>query len=93
MALSKKFNQTVNVYAETEMGRLDAGEMNLTKDLYIKVVSVQGTKETVAANVTFSDTSKTSVYEFTPDLNGGNFIKQAYEHLKTLPEFSDAIDV
>lgn len=27
------------------------------------------------------------------DLNGDNPIKQAYEHLKTLPEFSDAEDV
>jgi len=26
------------------------------------------------------------------DINGENPIKQAYEHLKTLPEFSDATD-
>lgn len=33
-------------------------------------------------------------FEFTPDLESAdNFIKQAYLHLKTLPEFSDAQDV
>ena len=33
-------------------------------------------------------------FQFTPDLESAdNFIKQAYEYLKTLPEFSGAIDV
>lgn len=31
-------------------------------------------------------------YECNYDLNGGNPIAQAYEHLKTLPEFANAID-
>ena len=31
-------------------------------------------------------------FVFTPNLNGKNFIAQAYDHLKTLPEFSTAID-
>ena len=29
---------------------------------------------------------------FAPTMDGGNFIQQAYEHLKTLPEFSGAED-
>jgi hypothetical protein len=33
-------------------------------------------------------------FDFTPDLNSAdNFIKQAYVYVKTLPEFSGAIDV
>jgi hypothetical protein len=34
-------------------------------------------------------------FEFTPSVEvaAENFIKQAYEHLKTLPEFADAVDV
>lgn len=34
-------------------------------------------------------------YSFTPDTSedATNFIKQAYEYLKTLPEYADAIDV
>jgi hypothetical protein len=31
-------------------------------------------------------------YYFNLDMNGENPIKQAYEHLKTLPEFADAVD-
>jgi hypothetical protein len=31
-------------------------------------------------------------YSFVPNLNGANFIAQAYAHLKTLPEFAGAID-
>jgi hypothetical protein len=36
----------------------------------------------------FSDTLFDCVY----DLNGENPIKQAYQHLKTMPEFAGAID-
>lgn len=31
-------------------------------------------------------------YSFAPKMDGDNFIKQAYDHLKTLPEFSGATD-
>lgn len=31
-------------------------------------------------------------HEFKPTVEGDNFIAQAYEHLKTLPEFADAVD-
>ena len=31
-------------------------------------------------------------YSFAPNLEGKNFIAQAYDHLKTLPEFAGAID-
>ena len=33
-------------------------------------------------------------FEFIPDLNSdSNFIAQAYDYLKTLPDFSDAVDI
>ena len=31
-------------------------------------------------------------YNFTPDMEKGNFIAQGYDYLKTLPEFSEAVD-
>lgn len=34
-----------------------------------------------------------ATYVFTPSMNGENFFKQAYQHLKTLSEFSTAEDV
>lgn len=68
-----------------------------TEPLYIKVASFIGDKEYIKATVLFS-ISKDGLqvmqrdYRLSLDLNGLNPIKQAYEHLKTLPEFADATD-
>lgn len=65
---------------------------------YIKVSSVAGGKENMAAEVHYlkdnasGDLIKVENYNFEPDIDGDNFIKQAYHYLKTLPEFSDATD-
>ena len=45
-------------------------------------------QEAAQSVLPFSSSSFTYLY----DLNGPNPIKQAYLHLKTLPEFADAID-
>lgn len=39
-----------------------------------------------------SDFFKKTKFNTSYDINGENPIKQAYLHLKTLPEFSDAVD-
>ncbi len=39
-----------------------------------------------------SDFFKKTKFNATYDINGDNPIKQAYLHLKTLPEFADAVD-
>lgn len=65
---------------------------------YIKVASVHGRKEKVSAEVVYTKDDKHGefikaiCFEFKPDLEGGNFIEQAYKHLKTLPEFDGAVD-
>ena len=62
---------------------------------YWKVEKVYGTKETVSFEVSTAVSGvivQQSSYQFTPDLNGGNFIEQAYLYLKTLAEFSGAED-
>lgn len=66
---------------------------------YIKVETVIGSKQTLMANVVFYNDktspaikAKVKTYEFTPIMNGENFIAQAYAHLKTLPDFAGAID-
>jgi hypothetical protein len=63
----------------------------------IKVRSVNFSKDAAQANVDFykSDAGERLVikqYDFSVDLNGKNAIAQAYEHLKTLPEFAGAED-
>jgi hypothetical protein len=64
---------------------------------YIKVAQVKANKESAIAIVNFfSDKDgvplKTENFEFLINLNGSNFIAQAYTYLKTLPEFDGATD-
>jgi hypothetical protein len=63
---------------------------------YIVVYSVEGTKMQMRATVHLrgEEAALTKFYTFEPSVDDGapNFIAQAYEHLKTLPEFSDAVD-
>lgn len=74
---------------------LDAGEKTVTFDAYIKVERVEATKTFVTARVSFTDDehSFSRSYGFPLDLDGPNPIKQAYMHMKSTPEFSDAEDV
>ena len=63
--------------------------------IYVKVESVNSSKNKTTASISFKlDETQLfyKYYEFPLDLNGPNPIKQAYEYLKTLPEFADAVD-
>jgi hypothetical protein len=67
------------------------------KDAYIKVETLIGDKTQIRVDVAVHKKQNEQVvdrknYFFTPDLDGNNFIAQAYEHLKTLPEFDGATD-
>ena len=67
---------------------------------YAMIKSVSGDKSKISLKVVFyADNSKEQTieykqYTFTPSVADGstNFIQQGYEHLKTLPEFADAVD-
>jgi hypothetical protein len=71
------------------------GEQTFTG--YVRVDKVNGSKNVMTASVGFykdnaeGEMIKAEGFVFTPSLES-NFIKQAYEHLKTLPEFAGAID-
>jgi hypothetical protein len=70
------------------------------ENCYVKVVSAFTTKEYCVAHViVYIDSQKSDAvselrYQFPPNMNDGsaNNIKQAYLHIKTLPEFEGAID-
>jgi hypothetical protein len=67
------------------------------RNSYVKVAQVKANKESAIAIVNFFSEKegvslKTENFEFSINLNGSNFIAQAYEHLKTLPEFDGAVD-
>jgi hypothetical protein len=73
------------------------GEDSLFPNAYIRVMQVSGTKRNCNAVVHFCKSADSNVlqfkeYSFNVDLDGGNFIKQAYDYLKTLPEFAGASD-
>jgi len=64
---------------------------------YIKVAVVTATKSTCTAHVWFltsqgGEQLEERPYFFEYDITGDNPIKQAYLHLKTLPEFANAVD-
>jgi hypothetical protein len=86
MALQKTLFLTNNFGTTTEL-----------KDCYIKVSTISGDKNRLRFVISIMSGPDGSTYEqqekiFTPNMDGGNFIKQAYEHLKTLPEFEGAVD-
>jgi len=83
-------------YAEAGIATLN-GEM-VHVEAYGQVTSASVTKAGSTAHlIVYSDAGKATAvearfFEFGYDLDGTNPIKQAYEHLKTLPEFADAVD-
>jgi hypothetical protein len=95
MALKHSATVKGDLRLETKNGSMSLGEgSKQLENCYIKVNSVIGTKSNMSAVVSFTkdDFSFLEQYEFVPDLFGQNFIAQAYEHLKTLPEFAGAVD-
>jgi len=97
MALKHTFQASGKSIVFTENFNIDKGDVTtITNPFYIKVASINATKERARCRVIFYDVDKVvsiKAYEFTPSMQGPNFIKQAYDHLKTLPEFAGAADV
>jgi hypothetical protein len=66
-------------------------------ECYIRVFEVNGGKEMISASVSWHPGAgqrslQVRSFQFVPDMDGPNFIRQAYLHLKTLPEFANAVD-
>jgi hypothetical protein len=75
------------------------GQISNLTNCYCKVTQIFGDKATINFKVVVMNEDKNFVYQeeafgFNPsvDENAKNFIAQAYEHLKTLPKFSEAHD-
>lgn len=72
-------------------------EMSTLNNVYVKVMYVRCDKQLGKANVCIFRSQgdsplHTRDYTFQVDLDGANFISQAYSHLKTLPEFLNTAD-
>lgn len=98
MAIKKSLTVTGAGYVAFENSYFETGETTvITPALYIKVESVTGSKSKAQAIVSLTDEAQgkkllEKSFVFTPSMDAGNFIAQAYAHLKTLPEFAGAID-
>ena len=108
MAIKTKYTKPVNSTLEVTSGKhlpefAKSAAFILSTDYvydgcYGQVISVSVNKEKGQALLTiYEDASKAQIlsrqgYEFAYDLNGVNALAQAYNHIKTLPEFTGAID-
>jgi hypothetical protein len=86
MALQQSFSATTNLGTQATFPKAYVrvekiiGNLSLL-EIYLAAYSAKGE--------TFIESKK---YLFIPGADGNNFIKQAYLHLKSLPEFADAVD-
>lgn len=85
MALQKTMPTPQGFIATDAYHRVEGVSLPSKTELSFRVRSYKDEEEAVA----FADHGYGCVY----DMDGDNPIKQAYEHLKTLPEFADAADV
>lgn len=87
MALLKNITKTIPNFS---------GELK-SEPLYWKVDRVEASKNSATAILNAYDKKDGllidgTIVKFSPDLDGENFIKQAYKYIKTLPEFTGAVD-
>ena len=73
------------------------GNSVIFENAYVKVLEVTSNKSCGFFDVGIYETENgriicTSRHNFTPKMDFSNFIAQAYNYLKTLPEFSGAVD-
>lgn len=76
------------------------GKDILIEDCYMKITNINGSKDKITLEVTIYSNDKiyqidTQSYTFVPDVSDSstNFIKQGYDYLKTLDEYSGCIDL
>ena len=88
MALKKSINIEAISQFKTDFGIIENGNETLSSDCYIKI-SIIATVQYVSDKFNFQ-----KVFNLPASVNESsvNFIKQAYEQLKLLPEFSGATD-
>jgi hypothetical protein len=73
------------------------GDKRVFQNAYIKIDQISGNKGLLQVVIgVYKEQGQNKIDSvstgFSPSLDGKNFIAQAYEHLKTLPEFADASD-
>lgn len=96
MALKQIKTYKGKLSLSSKVGSIDKGDSEESLSMYVKVKAVEGGKQSMTAIVEFSNEKLTYMNRYecpvSVEDSAPNHIKQAYQHLKTLPEFVDAID-
>lgn len=96
MALRKIIEAEGKAIIQTSFGQVKNGTQRVSFSAYVKVVSINGDKNQLNADVEFvGDVAQFSRQYHVPvsvETGAPNFIAQVYEHLKTLEEFAGAED-
>jgi hypothetical protein len=96
MAIRKIIEAEGKSVIQTPMGAIENGVQKISFLAYVKVTNVTGSKTNMTALVHFKsdDAQFSQQYSCAPSVENGsaNFIKQAYDYLKTLPEFAGSED-
>ena len=96
--MSLQLNETLsgNLRLETQSGIVNLGNKTETVNVIATVKSMNGAKEEMVADVLYKSENISFIRSFLIPLSvldgSPNFIRQAYLHLKTLPEFANATD-
>lgn len=66
-------------------------------DAYIKIISISGGKDLMTSEIAIFESKdgkmlKSQSLRFSPDLDGSNFIRQAYMRVKETKEFENSTD-
>ena len=95
MALQKTIKISGNASFRSGLFNIENIEIEKEINSYIKISNINGNKNNIEFIISYFNGDiqiGTDKFNFTPFLDGDNFIKQAYLHLKSLPEFADAVD-
>ena len=96
MAFKKTFNLEGQGFVRTDGGNVELGNQKISFLAYCKINNITGTKENLRVAVECISENYRVVLTYNApvsvDADAPNFIKQAYQHLKTLPEWADAMD-
>ena len=96
MALRKIIQVEGEAFVNTQSGAISIGQQKTAFTAYCKIIEIHGNKErgrvTVECKAENYSVNKQYMIPFSVEDGAANFVKQAYVHLKTLPEWIDATD-
>lgn len=96
MALRKLVEVEGEAFLHSPIGQVSIGNQKTAFSAYCKIINLSANKLNgqVSVSVEGEKFSTVSHYPviFSVEENSPNFIRQAYLHLKTLPDFANSID-